>query len=99
MTFLTGLTILNAAIVLVALVRVRPGVLLIALNQVMTLRALDNIQSYGQPTSEPFLPNTLFAQHNIDIAGNIFAISTLLLGVTVVWPHRSLAVKATEFPA
>ena len=65
----------------------------------MTLRALDNIQSYGQPSSQPFLPSTVFAQHNLDIAGNIFAISTLLLSVTLLWPHRVVATRASKFPA
>jgi len=85
--------------VLGALIRVRPGVLLISVNQSLTLRALANIQSYGQPSSAPFLPSTIFAGHNLDVAGNIFGISTLLLAVSLLWPHRTVAKEATSFPA
>ena len=45
MTLFNGLLVLNGLMILAALARVRPGVLLIALNQFLTLRALDNIQA------------------------------------------------------
>ncbi len=99
MTLFNGLMVLNGLMILVVLVRVRPGVLLIAVNQFLTLRALDNIQAYGQPSSQPFLPSTVFAEHNLDVTRNIFAISTLLLGVSLLWPHKSVANRASQFPA
>ncbi|MBS2021162.1 MAG: hypothetical protein JST92_02045 [Deltaproteobacteria bacterium] len=89
-------TLLCAAL---ALVRLWPGLFVVAINQAGVLRALGNIEQYGQPWSQSFVPSGVFSLENLTIARNVFALCTLILAVAVTWPSRAREqIQAASLP-
>lgn len=80
------LLLANAVVLALALVRLRPAGTLFAANQVIALRALSNIDSYGQPVDMAYLPGALFGRSGLDKAAVIFGISTAISLLIVVLP-------------
>lgn len=92
------LLIVNVAILGVALVRSRPGALIIAANLATALRSLSNIVNFGQPSSESFIPFSVFSPRNVDIAGVLFLIATAWLGVSVLVGSSNAGRTTPTFP-
>ena len=71
----------SLAIAALCLVRVRPATFIFAGNQLGVLRALANIERFGQPRSQAFLPQSVFSLENLAIARRPFDI----YAAEVVW--------------
>ena len=82
---LFGLSLFAA---LVTLYRLRPALFVLALNQAVVLRALANMAEFGQPSQQRYLPAALYSPGNLEIAGNLFLLSTAVLLVFALWPAR-----------
>jgi len=82
------LLLINLALALVALLRLRPSLFIISVNLIVTLRSLANIAEFGQPTLQSYLPAALYSPENLSIAFNIFLIGTVMLAVTIALPGR-----------
>ncbi len=82
------LLLINLALALVALIRLRPSLLIVAVNLIVTLRSLENIAEFGQPTLQSYLPAALYSSENLAIAFNIFLIGTAMLAVAIALPTR-----------
>lgn len=78
----------NVVLLVVALVRHRPGAFILFANQIVVLRALSNIDSFGAPIGMRYLPGALFSSSALGIAAAIFALSTCVAVLTVVLPSR-----------
>src|SRR5262245_44867409 len=83
---LFGLSVLAAGI---ALYRLRPASLIIAVNNAILLRSLANISDFGKPASQRPVPAWVFGRHQLDVAENIFLIVTPLLLASVLMPAPS----------
>ena len=82
------LALLNALVLAVALLRMRPATIIIAANQILVLVALGNIDRFGEPASQGYLPASVFSIENIAIASNLFLITTAMLLVIAFLPLR-----------
>jgi len=82
---------------LLALFRMRPSLFMVAINQVVVLRAMSNIERYGQPESQAYVPSSVFSTENIEIAKALFAIATFVLAIGICAPERKRSQQ--ELPA
>ena len=89
----------SLAIAALCLVRVRPATFIFAGNQLGVLRALANIERFGQPRSQAFLPQSVFSLENLAIARNLFLLSTLLLAVAALLPSSRRRGNPALLPA
>jgi hypothetical protein len=76
----------NAILALIAVVRSRAATFIILANVCSMLRALANIEAYGQPRSVRYLPSALFGPSRLETASGIFVIVTLIGIVAVLLP-------------
>jgi hypothetical protein len=90
----------NVLLALVALARLRAATLIFAGNQIVVLRAFANIEAYGPPASQAFLPPSLFGTQQLELAAAIFSVATVLLAVAVALPAaRKVPLRADALPA
>ncbi len=82
------LACLNAVACAAALMRMRPATIILTANQILVLVAFGNIARFGQPTSQGFLPTSVFSLENISIAENLFCITTAMLLLIAFLPSR-----------
>jgi hypothetical protein len=80
------LVALNVVALVFALFLLRPATIIIAANQILTLAGLANIARYGQPHSQGFLPMSVFSEDNLEIARNIFTITSIILLASLLLP-------------
>ncbi len=93
------LSLASAIGVAVSVVRRRPALLILGGNQLVVLRALSNIQKFGPPASQDFVPLAVFAQRNLDIAEmlmGLFAAMTLV--AVLVTPRGCKPLTAATIP-
>ena len=72
----------------IAVARLRACLFVIAGNQLLTLRALDNIASYGPPASQSFLPASVFGAPALEVARILFTLATAVLLLFALLPAR-----------
>lgn len=91
MTLFLALLLANGAAALAALWQVRPALFMLAANQFTVLWALRNIEAYGQPRSQQFLPASVFSPENLQIAGLILLLTSAPVLLASLWPARAPA--------
>lgn len=91
MTLFLALLLANGAAALAALWQVRPALFMLAANQFTVLWALRNIEAYGQPRSQQFLPASVFSPENLQIAGVILLLTSAPVLLASLWPSRAPA--------
>jgi hypothetical protein len=90
------LAVVNGLLALIALYRIRPATLFFAGNQFITLRALSDFRQYGRPPGEEYLPASIFSLDRLEIAANIFLITTPLLAIATMLPTPQRPPTPTE---
>ncbi len=93
------LELVTFAIAVLALWRMRPATLMIAGNQLVTLRALSGIRDFGQPVEQSQNPADLFSLDRIATASHLFALSTAILLVMVLIKPRRQTTTPPVLPA
>ena len=83
----------------VALLRSRPALLVLAGNQTVVARAFAQIATYGQPSSQFFLPADLFTSTNLSIAAWVMASFSTMLAIAVLLPTPASVVPSAKLPA
>ena len=97
---LLALLIVNLAIAAIALVRLRPACFILAAHQAVALRAMQNIEQFGRPTDQDYLPEAVFSYANVQTASMLLLIMTLFLLVAVMVPgNGGPKTPASSFPA
>lgn len=99
MSSLSILWWISGLVAAIALLRRRPASFLCAANQLSTLRSLMLIQLHGQPKSQSFVPGDVFQPHNLEIAAQIFTISTGVLLISIALPSRRQGSTPPRLPA
>lgn len=84
--------------VLVALLRGRPAILMFSGNALLVLRALSNIQDFGQPTSQSFVPGMVFQQQNLNTAAQVLAVPVVLFLAASLAPSKAARSNASLPP-
>jgi len=94
----TALLWLNGIGVLVAIVRFRSCLTMFLLNQFLVARALGNIEAYGQPISQSYLPGGIFSAANTRLAFALIACTSTIAVFFAVLPAWALS-KRPSTPA
>jgi hypothetical protein len=84
MVSLDVLLVMNVVVAAWALLKLRPATFILAGNQVLAVKALTSVRDFGQPVTQSHVPAIVYRPENVETAANIFAISTLLLFLSLL---------------
>lgn len=93
------LLVVNVLLLLVALVRLRPATLILLGDQAIALRALATIRHYGRPSSQDYLPLSLFSDDRLDAAWWVFAIATVIVACSLAVGSSRTPENSAKLPA